>query len=658
MEFIVQYWHVLLVGALLLFLSFGFLRKFVAPASVLGRQLDDAIHKLEAIQKENGGRHFTDVDRIANEAMVNERLAHCWSEFRETLHPQMAVNSDGQEEVARWRATALAETFFTDQALVETPLKTEFYKHLPGILTGIGILGTFSGLILGLVNFNVSNDADAVRKSLADLIQHVGHAFIVSATAIGLAMLFTWIEKSLVTARFRQVEKVCRLLDSMFDAGAGEEYLSRLVEASETSATQSTHLKDALVADLKQILSEVTRQQVEAMAANNRQLSDTFTQGLKEPLERISTAVESVSGNQGEAVNRLLTDVLSGFTTQMQDMFGGQLKGMNDVLQQTSVAVQEAASKFDQLAGGLQDAGRHAVDEMAKRLDDALVNLELRQKDMNATMSAFIEAIRTQVSDSQKQTADNLTTILGDLGTQTAALMGALQDQGKQASETHAKQQEQFAQHSKATLDELAGNVRNLTDSVQVASESMKSAVSSLAQSTQQSLDSMRASADTLLNASTTLGQGLGSMNTVVERIGGATEKLNLAAQSLNGATQAAMRVIQDYTGAQEAFKTMLADLKQTVENASRDAALTSQLIRQIEDAAQKLAAAEQDASDYLEGVSSVLAETHDVFASSIKKTLHEGNSQFHKELAEATNILKGAIQELGDTLDIAAARA
>lgn len=382
MAFLASYWHVIIIATILFVVAITFVRKFIYPARALGGQLDEAIRKLEAIQSDNGGHHFTDVERIASEAMVNERLAHCWSEFRETLHPQKSVNSMGQEEVARWRATALAETFFTDQALVETPLKTEFYKHVPGILTGIGIIGTFSGLIFGLVHFEVSNNADAVRQSLANLIQNVGHAFIVSAIAIALAMLFTWVEKSIVTARFRQVEKVCRLLDSMFDAGAGEEYLSRLVEASETAATQSTQLKDALVADLKEILSEMTRQQVEAMSANNRQLSDTmvqtFTDSLKEPMERISTAVEKVGGNQGEAVNRLLTDVLSGFTAQMQEMFGGQLSGMNDVLQQTALAIQQASSKFDQVAVGMQDAGKTAVEEMAKRLDETLNSLEQR----------------------------------------------------------------------------------------------------------------------------------------------------------------------------------------------------------------------------------------------------------------------------------------
>ena len=60
-------------------------------------------------------------------------------------------------------------------------------------------------------------------------------------------MLFTWIEKSLVTSCYRQVEELRQIIDSLFDAGAGEEYLERLVVASETNATQARHIKDALV---------------------------------------------------------------------------------------------------------------------------------------------------------------------------------------------------------------------------------------------------------------------------------------------------------------------------------------------------------------------------------------------------------------------------
>lgn len=662
MAYLAEYWHVALISTILLIVALTFIFKFVIPAKKLGCQLDKAIGTLEIIRDENGGRYFTDVERVANQAMVNERLSHCWAEFKETLHPQKTINELGQEEVARWRATALAETFFTDQALVETPLKTEFYKHLPGILTGIGIIGTFSGLILGLIDFQVSTDANAVRQSLANLIQNVGHAFIVSATAIALAMLFTWIEKFVVTARFRQVEKICHLIDSMFDAGAGEEYLSRLVRASETSATQASQIKDALVADLKEILTEMTRQQVEAMAYNNEKLSttmvQTFTEGLRGPIERISMAVEQVGGNQGEAVNRLLTDVLSNFTSQMKDMFGGQLSGMNEVLQHTSQAIQEAASKFDQLAGGLHDAGKDAVGEMAKRLDQALVDQELRQKGMNTAMSEFVDVIRNQIANSQQQTSDKLTVMLTDIGTRATDLISTIQEQGRQASEIHGRQQEQLAQQSKATLSELAGSVDRLIDSIGAATAGMHSAISQLSNITHESVDRMNIGAETLQSASATLAQNLNNMGAVVEKVSGTTDKLNLTAQSLGGATQAAMQVINDYRATRDTFATMVSDLKMTVENARREASLSSELVTQLETASEKLGAALQDAEEYLEGVTNVLAVAHEEFAKNVEKTLHKGNAQFHKELSEAINLLKGAIQDLGDTLDVAVAQA
>ncbi|WP_334108521.1 anti-phage ZorAB system protein ZorA [Methylobacillus sp.] len=650
LSYLAQYWHMALIG-LLLAISFGtFVWYFWIPALRLKKALNQAINGLGKIHHDHGEKHFTALERVKKEAMVNAQLEHSWSEFTETLHPQKKTNELGQDEVVRWRATALAETFFSDRAIVETPLNAEFFKHLPGILTGIGIIGTFSGLILGLGDFQVSSDPSAVRNSLEGLIRHVGHAFIVSAVAIGLAMFVTWIEKLLINARFKQVEKLCVLLDSMFDAGAGEEYLARLVQSSETAATQSAQIKDALVADLKEILAEMTRQQVEAMAVNNQQLSTTMADIFKEPLERIS-------GNQGEAVNRLLTDVLSSFTAQMRDMFGDQLRGMNDVLKQTSQSILGAAEKFDQLSAGLQDAGKGAVDEMAKRMDDALASMDRRQQEMDASINSFLDAIRTQVSDTQHQTSEQLSSMLTSLGTQTAGLLDTLQSQSRQASEAQVQQQKRFEEQSQQTLDDLADNVDSLTDAVEGATQAMQSAVASLTNSTRDSVEKMNAGAHTLHAASDTLSQNMNGMSVVVEKVGGTAEQLNLAAQSVNGATQAAIQVINDYRVTRDVFASMVSDLKQTVENARHEASLTSAILSQIDAAAQKLVAAQQDADHYLEGVSNVLEEAHEAFAQHVTSTLKKGNADFHRELADATNHLRGAVQDLGDTLDIIAVK-
>ena len=66
---------------------------------------------------------------------------------------------------------------------------------------------------------------------------------------------------------------------------------------------------------------------------------------------------------------------------------------------------------------------------------------------------------------------------------------------------------------------------------------------------------------------------------------------------------------------------------------------------------------AQADAGEYLQGVTEVLAEAHKAFAESVERTLRKGNADFHRELADAVNLLKGAIQDLGDTLDAVVSR-
>ena len=93
----------------------------------------------------------SELERLFN----GTNLGHSWREYAETLHDQFELK-DGEQVLVRSRATTGAAHFFSPQSVVDTPLGTEFYKHLPGILTGIGIVGTFFGLMLGLQHFDPS----------------------------------------------------------------------------------------------------------------------------------------------------------------------------------------------------------------------------------------------------------------------------------------------------------------------------------------------------------------------------------------------------------------------------------------------------------------------------------------------------------------------
>lgn len=513
------------IFALLALIALGFVLRFVLPALILVRELRRAVQRLETWRARGDA---VDPDVIAREVMTAPRLAHLWREYAQTLHGVATTDAEGKPKVTAWRATAMAETYFTAAALVETPLKTEFYKHLPGILTGIGILGTFAGLIVGLTHFEVDSDADTVRLSLKTLIQGVGHAFQVSALAIALAMLATWIEKSLVTLAYRQVARLNECIDSLFEGGVEEEYLARLVRASELAAQQGGQLRQALVAELRQGLGAWVQQQNERAAQQQAEMASAMAnavalavgQALREPLARMTAAVEQAGGSQGEAAARALAPLLERFVARMESQLGQGQSGLEAMLGRAVAGLNQVLGELARVVAGLERVGEGAVHSAAGQLQDA--------------------------------------------------------------------------------------------------------------------------------------GAGVGR---AADTFAQASAQLVAAAASLTAAAMEAGAVMREQVRTRDAFAQMLTDLRATVENARREASLTGELVARLEAAGSALARAEVEARDYLEGINRVLAKAHGSFAENVERTLRQGNAQFHKELATAVDYLKGAIEELGDSLESLAAR-
>lgn len=649
-----EYWHIGLVAVTLVGLAIDFLWRFLYRSRVLAKELSKAIEALRSIGAKSG--ELTELDEVASKAMASHALTHLWSEYVKTLHPQRIDDGTGQSRIVRWRSTALAETFFSEQVIVDGRLKTEFFKHLPGVLTGLGIIGTFAGLIKGLVNFNVDVDPTKAQEQLQALVNSVGHAFYVSASAIGLAMLFTWIEKSVVTARYHQVEELRELIDSLFRGGAGEEYLERLVMASETSATQAAHIKDALVADLKEILSSLTAQQIQAQAQHSGQLSADVSKSISEtltgPMEAITKAVQNVSSNQGEAVNKMLTDVLASFGSQLKDMFGGQMQGMTDLMLKASEAMQATAVQFGQLAANMDAAGSNTVDAMGEKLAKALDNMDARQAAMNLQMGAFVEQIKSLVSQSQTETNEKLREALTAVGGQVSGVVEQLRKQAEASAESQGERSRRFEESTGQAIGSLSGQVEQLLTQSMETNKSLQASVSSLSAATDKAITGLNSGVETLFVAVDDFAKAGKGVADTMKASTAATEAIRGASTQLTMATENAKGVFADYAKTRDMFATMISDLKGTFDTAKRDASMTSDLIRQIEGATKQLAQAQRQSEDYLKGVSEVLVKAHDSFRENVERTLGEGNRKFQSELSSAVQLLSGAIKNLGDVVD------
>lgn len=642
----------LVIAALLAILFFLFLFLYLVPGLSFRIKIGRLLPRLKALKEAKNNDPTRD---LAGLFAGDRTLNHLWQEYQDTLHAQKEANSAGIQEVIATRATVPAEAFFSDQVLVDSRLRTEFFKHLPGILTGLGIIGTFLGLLQGLQAFHITEDTQVVRASLEALLRGVFDAFLVSAAAIGLAMLITIVEKWVTSGLYRQVEELAFLLDSMFASGAGEEYLARLVRASEDSASQTKILKDALVADLKAVLSELTDRQISASAAGSLQLGQQIVAGLETslhaPLSQISGAVKQIGGSQSDAIGRVLTDSIAALTQRIQELFGGQIAGINQMQQQTIEALQAAASKLGQMVSNVDSVGQKATEAMANKLTEAVGAMEARQRRMNDHMTEFVDQIRGLVSQSQTETNEKLQETVSLLGGAVSEIANSLRDQAERAGRAHAERERTITETTTHAVTSLGGQVEAVLTRVAEVSGELRASIEALQSVTSDTLKRMNSGAETLSVAASDFakaGQGVGG---VLVQATDVASKLSQAAGTVGISARVLEAVVADYKATREMLAEMLVELGAIVASARREASLTADVLSRIEGATGKFVQAQKQADMYLESVSKVLGEAHQEFADNMRKTVGEANRQFYDQLSRATALLREGIQELETTV-------
>ncbi|MBF0358224.1 MAG: hypothetical protein HQL70_06415 [Magnetococcales bacterium] len=287
-------------------------------------------------------------------------FSRLWREFAESLHRQPNPKSSAENRTVQYRSSMPAEIIFNSQSLVDIPLRVEFFRHLPGILTGAGIVSTFAGILVGLTEFNPVVEAELVTQELKNLFVGVSTAFVASFFAIFTAIIITVIEKLILHWRYSQVVKLQAFLDDCFKAGAEPEYLARIVENGDTGMQHLEAGLEKLAASLKQPTNFKETGNTENLEAMIVQLSETLAvdrketvqaldlairEGFAAPLRVISKAIELNLAEQGRRQEeiRKLENRLAGFGERMDVALRELARGMK--------GFNEAIAKLDESHG-------------------------------------------------------------------------------------------------------------------------------------------------------------------------------------------------------------------------------------------------------------------------------------------------------------------
>lgn len=696
------------VCSLVTVLCIWYLLRYFLRSFALSRSLKSLTRQVRSIKEQQPGKRRSELERLFRE----RPLGHAWQEYAETLHDQHEIQA-GEQRLLCSRATAAAGHFFTAQTVVETPLGTEFYKHLPGILTGIGIVGTFFGLMLGLQHFDPSTP-EQVSSSVDQLLKDVLFAFLGSFFSIFASIGVTLTEKWRLGRCYKHLETLTESIDGLFDSGVGEEYLAELVKSSNESSIQTRQLKDSLVTDLREMLQNLVDTQVreslklaDSLSASYRdsgqvlaeQIGGAIESSLKAPLEQIAGAVQSASGEQSGQVQNLLTDVLTAFMSKLESTFGQQFNGLHEMLGQSVTAMQSMQQGFNTLVEDMRLAGESssqnsakmiaqlladmqagqnsmqagmnemlanlqtsiarigsegegAGERMAKQLEKLFVDSEARQQAMAANLQAFVDSMQQSMGQGQQETMVKIASSVDVLGEQLGGLFKQLEHSRTQMDQASKVAQVELHRGTREMVGGLEEQVKTLLDAVADQQGAMQDSLKLLGAQTEQHLQSMQQGAEKMRVAAERFDSAGQSVSKAGEATAGVLGALQGASGDLVGASRELTSVVADYRNNREALNQTLAVIQGVVATAQGESAGRSQYLHDLKQQGERLQALNREVNDYLEQISAVLGKGFNEFSEGVDRSLRQTLGSLDAELHKAMTSLAGGVEGVKESLE------
>jgi len=606
-------------------LSYFYLTKYQKPGAKLEGKLKEINAQLLSLSKSTDA----EVDLNALKNIFNEKpFINLWQEYSQSLH--VVVSEDGEHSAIR--STVPAEVFFSKESIVDAQINAEFFRHLPGILTGVGIIGTFTGLVWGLGSFSASK----ASETLDLLLGEVKSAFLGSWFAILAAILITFFEKRVLNNCYKQVDELTEQLDGLFAAGVGEDYLARLVRATESSATHAAALKDALMRDLEVLMSKQATQ-----------IGVSIGESLKAPLEIIGGAVKDFSTGQGQAVSGMLENLLAGFMDKLDQTFGSQIKGINEAIQKSSDSMTLVQMAMTKLIDDISNAGKSAASEMSMKMEESMQRAALAQEAMNEQLRMFIEELKQLMIQQQGETKNAMNeTIQKVLGELDAGIRSIAQERNKQIVQDQQRTTD-LTDSTKQLYGGLSDNVAKLIEGIKQSTIKTEENISQIQRVSTSAISGMNDGAINMKLAAERFTDAGNAVTEVLEGSKNITVQMEQAAQSLQGTTSIIKDLLYKYEESRQVSQSYVQELTALIATAKREAGVSEKIVADMQRIMDTLNSTEKLSTQYLDTVNSVLTTAFEKFNSEMLAQVTKINAENEKLMASSIGALRAAVETM-----------
>lgn len=434
---------------------------------------------------------------------------------------------------------------YIDEELIYSTVNKPFCDQLSGIMSGLGILFTFIGLVYGLRNFDASS-VDVMQTSTQALMAGIKIAFLTSIFGLIYSLLFGLFYKKL-------------LKDSLQTLYDFQDAFAENVRPVNEHAAENAMIRLQMEqnAALQNFGTSIGEQVSEAIIKLMQPTVDTLQQTIS---QYVTVAIE----DQRAGMEKVVRYFLDSMNTSLGGIFV-QLKARTEELARWEKTMIDSISDMTDNVGmttrGLSDA-----ETSARRIADTMSQYTAAIQSLTAEQQGVIENMRVLMDDYRafhKQEEENLRAVAASAqaaadntadSRRVAEAVAAIADSIQTANADSARQIISAGQLASQSAESIRSLSASVTDDMTAAAQKLQQAAAdldgSLARTMGDSLAVMDDSISRLTSAmsgvNTASGNVASAMKSLPKTIAGMDTDIKASAKAIDTELKILLKAVSD----------------------------------------------------------------------------------------------------------------
>lgn len=252
--------------------------------------------------------NFNDLNKEIKEKLdKNSEVYQEWNSYLETLY---------EKEGQRYE-TISSEMFFNFDNLYRDKIRYKLYNHFPQVILGLGMLGTFLGLSLGLSKLDLST-ADSIQKGVGNLLGGVKTAFYTSLFGLSFSIIFSLFNN----AYFSEIEKIISVIkcevSKKMKRFAKQNSIDDIIKSLDSIRSSNDDMAKNLSNQISAMSNTINENMVQTLISMKNS-NQYMTENLSSQISVMSTALnesicnfsKSIGGNFQEELSQSLDKIFN-----------------------------------------------------------------------------------------------------------------------------------------------------------------------------------------------------------------------------------------------------------------------------------------------------------------------------------------------------------